>query len=293
MCLRSRGVCAAYRSCMRGGVLCIARRRIKFFFYISVKYAANTREALVFPVKPLETSDLYSFSAEDAAIYSDAEDYVGVHSRREFPGVSLSTETTSGVELGNKQEIVDELLKAHHHNVELLKKLGVNPCSEYKSSRVENILTSVKKDDRECPICKHKSSSAQKLKEHIRGKHAPASAKYHCDHCPKLFASGYSLTLHQRVHTPGARKHPCPHCNKAYVAKHHLTDHLKTHETTFKCIYCTKVFNHERNCKDHERVCQIKQQGGKPEKTHKCRVCSKAYVHQRDLRRHQKASDHL
>ena len=62
---------------------------------------------------------------------------------------------------------VQNLLKSHHLQADVLKSLGIDVCAEYKKEKAAYHLSKVRKGDVVCPLCNRKCSNSQKLKNHI------------------------------------------------------------------------------------------------------------------------------
>lgn len=105
-----------------------------------------------------------------------------------------------------------------------------------------------------------------------------------CAVCGRMFASGTTLKLHQRVHS-GERPFPCPHCGKGFAQPSNLRVHLLIHtgERRYRCTLCGKSFLSSSHLKRHRTV-------HTQEKPYSCSRCGQAFSQMCSVRRHRQQS---
>ena len=86
--------------------------------------------------RPLKTAEGYSLDEEDAAIYSDAEDFNHFSHGREWPDKILKKKAAQS-QAPLSDETIKSLLQVHHIHVYILAALGVDACREYRLPKVE------------------------------------------------------------------------------------------------------------------------------------------------------------
>ena len=99
----------------------------------------------VLAVQPLTVTQDYNLEADDPNIYTDGEDMDSFYPRRESTDKNLPATSSSvtSSQAADQAEMIQLLLKVNHVHTGIQKPLEVDPCKEYKQSRVENVLTRV------------------------------------------------------------------------------------------------------------------------------------------------------
>ncbi|XP_062548459.1 zinc finger protein ZFP2-like isoform X2 [Armigeres subalbatus] len=107
--------------------------------------------------------------------------------------------------------------------------------------------------------------------------------KFQCLLCPKRFATGQRLEMHQFVHT-GVKKFQCKQCPKSFLSKFTLDQHEAAHTNTtpFPCEICGKIFMRQRSLKQH----LLKHTDFTM--NFECGHCSKKFKYRAELVRHEK-----
>ncbi|XP_041709289.1 zinc finger protein 239-like isoform X2 [Coregonus clupeaformis] len=103
---------------------------------------------------------------------------------------------------------------------------------------------------------------------------------YHCDQCPKRYATPGALKKHQLLHTE-ERPFACEHCDRRYRSAYDLKVHVRSHsgERRHMCIICEKRFAHPSTLVRHMRM-----HAG--EKNYLCSICGKAFLSSGEVRLH-------
>ena len=234
---------------------------------------------------PLQKSVGYSLQADNYSVYSDGEDEDHFVPEREWPDESLPQRPASApVAVTAPGELTDQLVKAHHIHVDILKPMGTNPCQLYESTAVENVIMQVKQGDVKCPICGAKSSSTQKLRNCLRSKHLKTPV-FKCGQCGNGFGESHALKVHKEVHKKGKR-HKCPSCDKTFDSVGHLNQHINVHQQPrLICQWCNKRFTEKRPYNSHQRYSCRLNPNVKPNK-HKCKRCYKEFRQLEELKKH-------
>ncbi|XP_024299161.2 zinc finger protein 250-like [Oncorhynchus tshawytscha] len=103
---------------------------------------------------------------------------------------------------------------------------------------------------------------------------------YHCDQCPKRYATPGALKKHQLLHTE-ERPFACEHCDRRYRSAYDLKVHVRIHsgERRHMCTVCGKRFTQQCALVRHTRM-----HAG--EKNYLCSICGKAFLSSGELRLH-------
>ncbi|XP_029617415.1 zinc finger protein 79-like [Salmo trutta] len=103
---------------------------------------------------------------------------------------------------------------------------------------------------------------------------------YHCDQCPKRYATPGALKKHQLLHTE-ERPFACEHCDRRYRSAYDLKVHVRSHsgERRHMCTVCEKRFAHPSTLVRHMRM-----HAG--EKNYLCSICGKAFLSSGEVRLH-------
>ncbi|XP_036800797.1 zinc finger protein 93 isoform X2 [Oncorhynchus mykiss] len=103
---------------------------------------------------------------------------------------------------------------------------------------------------------------------------------YHCDQCPKRYATPGALKKHQLLHTE-ERPFACEHCDRRYRSAYDLKVHVRIHsgERRHMCTICGKRFTQQCALVRHMRM-----HAG--EKNYLCSICGKAFLTLGELRLH-------
>ncbi|XP_042156360.1 oocyte zinc finger protein XlCOF6-like isoform X2 [Oncorhynchus tshawytscha] len=103
---------------------------------------------------------------------------------------------------------------------------------------------------------------------------------YHCDQCPKRYATPGALKKHQLLHTE-ERPFACEHCDRRYRSAYDLKVHVRIHsgERRHLCTICGKRFTQQCALVRHMRM-----HAG--EKNYLCSICGKAFLTLGELRLH-------
>ncbi|KAM9401984.1 uncharacterized protein ACWYII_029308 isoform 1-T1 [Salvelinus alpinus] len=103
---------------------------------------------------------------------------------------------------------------------------------------------------------------------------------YHCDQCPKRYATPGALKKHQLLHTE-ERPFACEHCDRRYRSAYDLKVHIRIHsgERRHMCTVCGKRFTQQCALVRHTRM-----HAG--EKNYLCSICGKAFLTSGELRLH-------
>ncbi|XP_029486403.2 zinc finger protein 558-like isoform X2 [Oncorhynchus nerka] len=103
---------------------------------------------------------------------------------------------------------------------------------------------------------------------------------YHCDQCPKRYATPGALKKHQLLHTE-ERPFACEHCDRRYRSAYDLKVHVRIHsgERRHMCTICGKRFTQQCALVRHMRM-----HAG--EKNYLCSICGKAFLSSGELRLH-------
>ncbi|XP_014063913.2 zinc finger protein 79 [Salmo salar] len=103
---------------------------------------------------------------------------------------------------------------------------------------------------------------------------------YHCDQCPKRYATPGALKKHQLLHTE-ERPFACEHCDRSYRSAYDLKVHIRIHsgQRRHMCTVCGKRFAHPSTLVRHMRM-----HAG--EKNYLCSICGKAFLSSGEVRLH-------
>ncbi|XP_038834129.1 zinc finger protein 558-like isoform X2 [Salvelinus namaycush] len=103
---------------------------------------------------------------------------------------------------------------------------------------------------------------------------------YHCDQCPKRYATPGALKKHQLLHTE-ERPFACERCDRRYRSAYDLKVHVRIHsgERRHMCTICGKRFTQQCALVRHMRM-----HAG--EKNYLCSICGKAFLTLGELRLH-------
>ncbi|KAF2353541.1 Zinc finger C2H2-type [Trinorchestia longiramus] len=123
----------------------------------------------------------------------------------------------------------------------------------------------------DCPICKRKSATEERLERHIKQKHhsatsassklvrdenlspsAQASEPFKCTVCKFACHTNADLMRHSKKHW-GIKPYVCSICGKRFSQKGNLKPHMLRHSgvSPFACDFCPKTFNHRTSRKKH------------------------------------------
>ena len=251
-----------------------------------------TNHDLLLDVAPLQKSDNYKLEEENPEVYTDSEDEDRFSPRREWPD-KVWTKKKRKAAVQSTIELRESLIQGHHLAVDMLRKLGVDPCKLYKSTQHQNIMEKlISQGATVCTICGMELSTTENLKKHIKIKHI-GKTNYKCRNCDKYFTDTATLKVHMKQHQEQGYSFQCGDCNRKFPSIGKLNEHKQTHSEEFKCRYCQRVFKHKRNLNDHEKEScrlrpepQMQPQAGPTEKKYKCTLCEKAYKYKRDLNKH-------
>ena len=240
-----------------------------------------------------EPSDNWTLEGEDPVVYL-TEDREGYNPQRQwpdkpFPQMPEPARATDPVPEPAPTLDLQKPLAMHHLIVDYCLSLGEDPCRKYQAEKVSNMVESVDRMDKECPICKLKLSNASRLKAHLRAQHMEQTP-YHCSTCDRYFGDKATLNLHMRKHDASAPTFVCSTCNKAFLVKSRLKEHEKVHLAKNKdqpCQHCGKKIKELKNLKQHEKNCESNPNKD-PRK--KCPYCTKDYQQKKDLRHHVRVS---
>lgn len=101
--------------------------------------------------------------------------------------------------------------------------------------------------------------------------------KYVCSYCPRAFASGWQLNVHNRLHT-GERPYGCDYCGQRFIRK----DYVKRHQ-----VKCTKKRSILTPRLSKSKVCQSQQSTPQsPPKGFSCAYCSSRFLLFSQLQEH-------
>ena len=112
-----------------------------------------TNHDMTLEVTPLKTSENYKLEEENPDVYTDSEDEDQFRPRCEWPDkVWNKNQRKSSVQ--SKIELRESLNQGHHLAVDILRKIGVDPCQLYKFAKHQNILENlVSQAATICTIC--------------------------------------------------------------------------------------------------------------------------------------------
>lgn len=108
-----------------------------------------------------------------------------------------------------------------------------------------------------CTMCSKVFNQQAHLRAHERVH--TGERPYACDLCESRFTQATHLRSHRRIHT-GEKPHSCPKCDKRFSRAYHVTLHLATHtgEKRMHCDVCGKSFRQTAHLRRHERIHGIK-----------------------------------
>ena len=121
------------------------------------------------------------------------------------------------------------------------KRVGIaDVCSTYRSSRMENILDGLSKDDLFLQTyARNQFKQLQRLRDHIRLKHLKKTAHY-CGSCKKYYSDAGSLKKHNdEHHDEEGTEWGCNSCDMRFPTQAKLRKHLPVHQgKTYSCKFC-------------------------------------------------------
>ena len=126
-----------------------------------------------------------------------------------YPKLQPGQVVPSNVTPTHTKEELEELLKLHHAFTKLIKKMGVDPCKDFKESNVKAILLSIDSSDLECKVCGKVYSSASRLRLHMQQKHIGVT-NYQCPTCKQYYVNEQSLQAHIGRGHNVAKTFKCP-----------------------------------------------------------------------------------
>lgn len=147
---------------------------------------------------------------------------------------------------------------------------------------------------RSCPMCSQKFIRYESLRTHLW---THTGEQFHCEQCPKTFASPKALRTHERNYhyvTPAdpsmatdvvahrqGNLHPCEFCGKTFLVVPALQRHLKTHSKAkqFSCKQCDATFRLAKSLKLHE-------QRHKRVVHYACKLCPATFLDEAQLEMH-------
>ena len=277
----SSSAACGYRSY---GCLWLFLKNFLFLLLVKEVKQVENKQLVYYPMvvtcAPLKIIGGWTLQHEDPALF--APNNLQTKHRREWPDQPYPTlqsgqGATSDVTPTHTKQELDQLLKIHHEVTKLIKKMGVDPCKDFKDSRVKSILLSIDSSDLECKVCGKVYSSASRMRQHIQAKHIGVT-NYQCTTCLKYYVNEQSLQAHIGRGHDIAKTFKCPKCTKSFATASQLTQHQPLHdgpkyECEFTPLGCTRKYVYKRGKVDHERKCKKNPAHPKPDK--QCEVCPK------------------
>ena len=157
-----------------------------------------TNHEMLLEVTPLKTSENYKLEDENPDIYTDSEDEDRFRPRCEWPDKLWNKQKKKAIFKCETE--LRESIQGHHLAVEMLRKMGVDPCQLYKAAQHQNILENlVSQGSTVCTIYGLEVSTTENLKKHIKIKHT-GKTNYKCRKCDKYFTDTATLKVHMRKH---------------------------------------------------------------------------------------------
>ena len=98
-----------------------------------------TNHDMTLEVTPLKTLENYKLEEENPDVYTDPEDEDQFRPRCEWPGKVLNKKKRKAT-VQSEIELRESLIQGHHLAVDVLTKMGVDPCQLYKAAKHQNIL---------------------------------------------------------------------------------------------------------------------------------------------------------
>ena len=246
---------------------------------------------MVVTCAPVQIIGGWTLQAENPAYFTKSN--LQFKARREWPDQPYPTlqpgqHVSSDVTPTHTKEELEQLLKIHHAFTKLIQKMGVDPCKDFKDSRVKAILQNIDSSDLECKVCGKVYSSASRLRLHMQQKHIGIT-NYQCPTCKKYYVNEQSLQAHIGRGHDVTKTFKCTHCTKSFATANQLTQHQPLHngpkyECEFAPLGCTRQYVYKRGKVDHEKKCSKNPANPQPQK--QCEVCPKKFFDQRGLNRH-------
>ncbi|XP_048002731.1 zinc finger protein 813-like isoform X2 [Leguminivora glycinivorella] len=105
-------------------------------------------------------------------------------------------------------------------------------------------------------VDRQRRAAYQKVKA-LRKKYKQNNQRSMCDQCGKLVRSAF-LEYHKVTHL-AVKPHACPHCPKTFATRYTLQDHLRSHtgEKPHQCTECPLAFAIKGNLKRHYNVTHL------------------------------------
>ena len=158
-----------------------------------------TNHEMLLEVAPLNTSENYKLEEGNPDVYTDSEDEDQFRPRCEWPD-KVWNKKKRKAKVQSEIELTESLIQGHHLAVDMLRKMGVDPCQLYKAAKHQNILENlVSQGSTVCTICGLEVSTTENLKKHIKIKHI-GKTNYKCRQCDKYFTDTATLKVHMRKH---------------------------------------------------------------------------------------------
>jgi KRAB domain-containing zinc finger protein len=134
-----------------------------------------------------------------------------------------------------------------------------------------------------CDKCPKAYATGNRLNNHIKRMHSGNLRRDHtCEVCGKMFEHNSTLMMHRNAHFADSRTERCHICGWSTYSKGSLKKHLRSHTDNkpFVCSECGKRFA-------HKPVLLVHMESHNPDRTRlDCPLCNKSYVTDRSLKTH-------
>ena len=224
----------------------------------------------------------FQLSKDDPTRYRDKQDFLcqdRAFPNQEYPeGADIDqvvvvsqkagTSSSMDIQVEQRQKSRELLIKMHSELSKMARQMGVKDlCAAEKSTRVENVLAGITKDNLDCNYCQKHLSSVTHLKNHIKKWHLHVTP-HKCDQCNTYFSEASTLKRHEPIHDEDAPRYRCTkkvqkskkdptlvECGKEFPSQSKLLDHQDVH-TEGPLIYCefckVKGYKRMRGVKAHD-----------------------------------------